>query len=49
MNETKLITALELLDEFLGEQQSALVWLVVGGGSALLVQPSAPARPRMWT
>ena len=38
MNEENLITAFELLDEFLTSGKSAPVWLVVGGGSALLVQ-----------
>ena len=37
MNDTSLITALELLDDFLTSGKSAPVWLVVGGGSALLV------------
>lgn len=38
MNEENLVTAFELLDEFLTSGKSAPVWLVVGGGSALLVQ-----------
>lgn len=38
MNEENLNTAFELLDEFLTSVKSAPVWLVVGGGSALLVQ-----------
>lgn len=38
MNEANLISAFELLDEFLTSGKSAPVWLVVGGGSALLVQ-----------
>ena len=38
MNEVNLITAFELLDDFLVSGRSAPVWLVVGGGSALLVQ-----------
>ena len=38
MNEENLIAAFELLDEFLTSGKSAPVWLVVGGGSALLVQ-----------
>jgi hypothetical protein len=38
MNEANLITAFELLDEFLTAGSAATVWLVVGGGSALLVQ-----------
>ncbi|MFO7577455.1 MAG: hypothetical protein R6W66_06980 [Pelovirga sp.] len=38
MNEANLIAAFELLDDFLTEGKSAPVWLVVGGGSALLVQ-----------
>lgn len=38
MNEASLITAFELLDDFLTEGKSAPVWLVVGGGSALLAQ-----------
>lgn len=38
MNERNLITAFELLDEFLTSGKPAPVWLVVGGGSALLVQ-----------
>lgn len=37
MNETALISAFELLDDFLTAGKSAPVWLVVGGGSALLV------------
>lgn len=36
MNETSLITALELLDGFLKVGKSNPIWLVVGGGSALL-------------
>ncbi len=38
MNEANLITAFELLDDFLAAGKAAPVWLVVGGGSALLVQ-----------
>lgn len=38
MNEAALISAFELLDDFLTEGKAAPVWLVVGGGSALLVQ-----------
>jgi hypothetical protein len=38
MNEAALISAFELLDDFLTSGKSAPVWLVVGGGSALLVQ-----------
>ena len=38
MNEANLISAFELLDDFLVAGKSAPVWLVVGGGSALLVQ-----------
>lgn len=38
MNEASLISAFELLDDFLTSGKSAPVWLVVGGGSALLVQ-----------
>lgn len=38
MNEANLIAAFELLDDFLAAGQAAPVWLVVGGGSALLVQ-----------
>jgi len=38
MNEANLITAFELLDDFLTAGSAATVWLVVGGGSALLVQ-----------
>lgn len=38
MNEAKLTSALNLLGEFLTEGASPLVWLVVGGGSALLMQ-----------
>ncbi len=38
MNEVNLITVFELLDDFLVSGRSAPVWLVVGGGSALLVQ-----------
>lgn len=38
MNETTLTSALNLLGEFLAEGASPPVWLVVGGGSALLVQ-----------
>lgn len=38
MNEAALISAFELLDDFLAEGKAAPVWLVVGGGSALLVQ-----------
>lgn len=38
MNEAAMITAFELLDEFLSAGDSAPVWLVVGGGSALLIQ-----------
>ncbi len=38
MNEDDLIKALNLLGEFLADIASAPVWLVVGGGSALLVQ-----------
>jgi len=37
VNEISLITAFELLDDFLAVGQSAPIWLVVGGGSALLV------------
>ena len=37
MNESSLISAFELLDDFLTVGKSAPVWLVVGGGSALLV------------
>jgi len=37
MNETDLISAFELLNDFLTVEKSAPVWLVVGGGSALLV------------
>lgn len=38
MNEANLINAFELLDDFLTAGSAATVWLVVGGGSALLVQ-----------
>lgn len=38
MNEDDLTRALNLLGEFLADGRSAPVWLVVGGGSALLVQ-----------
>jgi hypothetical protein len=38
MNEDDLSKALHLLGEFLAEGPSAPVWLVVGGGSALLAQ-----------
>ncbi|MCF7730477.1 MAG: hypothetical protein K9N23_02275 [Akkermansiaceae bacterium] len=38
MNEATLISAFELLDDFLTAGKTAPVWLVVGGGSALLVQ-----------
>ena len=38
MNEVTLTSALELLGDFLVSEESAPVWLVVGGGSALLVQ-----------
>jgi hypothetical protein len=37
MNETDMATAFELLDDFLTAGKSAPVWLVVGGGSALLI------------
>jgi hypothetical protein len=37
MNETALTSAFELLDDFLTSGKSAPVWMVVGGGSALLV------------
>jgi hypothetical protein len=38
MNEATLTSALELLGDFLVSEESAPIWLVVGGGSALLVQ-----------
>lgn len=38
MNEATLNSALELLGESLAEETSTPLWLVVGGGSALLVQ-----------
>lgn len=38
MNEATLTSALNLLGEFLDEGSTKPVWLVVGGGSALLVQ-----------
>lgn len=38
MNETVLISAFELLDDFLRSGKSVPVWLIVGRGSALLVQ-----------
>jgi hypothetical protein len=38
MNEDDLSKALHLLGEFLADGSSAPVWLVVGGGSALLAQ-----------
>ena len=38
MDEANLTVALELLDDFLTEGKAAPVWLVVGGGSALLAQ-----------
>jgi hypothetical protein len=38
MNEATLIAAFGLLDDFLTAGNSAPVWLVVGGGSALLIQ-----------
>jgi len=38
MNETNLITAFELLNDFLTAGSAATVWLIVGGGSALLAQ-----------
>ena len=38
MDESNLIAAFELLDDFLTEGKAAPVWLVVGGGSALLAQ-----------
>ncbi len=38
MNGDDLSLALQLLGEILAEDQSASVWLVVGGGSALLAQ-----------
>jgi len=44
MNEQALNTALSLLGEFLAERGSAPVWLVIGGGSALLAQ-GLSARP----
>ena len=37
MNETAPISAFELIDDFLTSGKSAPVWMVVGGGSALLV------------
>lgn len=44
MNEEDLNRALDLLAEFLADGSAAPVWLVVGGGSALLVQRLS-ARP----
>lgn len=46
MNEAALITAFVLLDDFLSTGNSAPVWLVVGGGTALLIQrlSSRPTR-----
>ncbi|QTN33608.1 hypothetical protein HZ994_15255 [Akkermansiaceae bacterium] len=38
MNEDNLTRALNLLGEFLADGRSAPVWLVVGGGSALIAQ-----------
>jgi len=38
MNEATLTSALELLGDFLVSEESAPIWLVAGGGSALLVQ-----------
>jgi hypothetical protein len=38
MNEAAQITAFELLDDYLSAGNSAPVWLVVGGGTALLIQ-----------
>lgn len=38
MDEVNLIAAFELLDDFLTADKATPVWLVVGGGSALLVQ-----------
>lgn len=38
MDSDELTRALDLLGEILAESQSAPVWLVVGGGSALLLQ-----------
>lgn len=46
MNELNLIAAFELLDDFLTEGKSAPVWLVVGGGSALLVQRLSPRQTK---
>jgi len=37
MDESVLFSAFELLDDFLTVGKSAPVWLVVGGGGALLV------------
>ena len=42
MDETGLTSALNLLGEFLAAGASPPVWLVVGGGSALLVQRLSP-------
>ncbi len=38
MNEENLTKAFQLLNDFLIAEKSAPVWLVVGGGSALLIQ-----------
>jgi hypothetical protein len=38
MNQANLIAAFELLNDFLSAGNAVPVWLVVGGGSALLVQ-----------
>jgi len=38
MNEDELCNALHLLGEFLADGSSAPLWLVIGGGSALLAQ-----------
>jgi hypothetical protein len=37
MNESSLVSAFALLDDFLTVGKSAPIWLVVGGGSALLI------------
>lgn len=49
MDEATLIAAFRLLDDFLTAGNSAPVWLVVGGGSALLVQRLSTRQTRTWT
>lgn len=38
VNEEKLLAAFRLLNEILLSEKTTLVWLIVGGGSALLIQ-----------